>query len=977
MAQYSTTARDFFISYNKADRHWATWIAWQLEAAGFSTLLQAWDFRPGCNFVLEMQAATTAARRTIAVLSPDYLDALYTQPEWAAAFLQDPTGSRGLLVPVRVRECDLRGLLAAVVYIDLVGRGEEDACQVLLAGVSAGRAKPEAAPEFPVLRYRAAPETAVFPGRLPVIWNVPYDRNSALAGREDAINRLRHALTSRESGSRVQALHGLGGVGKTQLAVEYAYRYAASYDLVWWTRAEDAATIAADLAALADQLGLPHRTDRNQREVTSAVLRKLEQITRWLLVFDNAAEPDTMREFLPRLVTGEVIITSRNPAWRGMAEPFAITVLEAEPAVRFLQRRAGLQDESATRELAAETGYLPLALEQAGAYIEASGIGAAEYLELYRSRRRELWRHESRPRQYRDTVSMTWAISIDSVKRANPAAMDMLELAACLAPEDIPLQLLRDGSLHLPDPLRTVVADPLLVNDAVALLRRYSLVDSGGGAISVHRLVQAVVSDMTPPERWAGCVSAAAEVVGAAFGGAHSSTDNWRLCDRLLNHALRVAEHARQAGIAGELRAALSDAVGSYLMERSQFAMAEPLLAAALSIREETMGKVHPLVADSLTHIGLLHFNRAEYGEAESCYRRALEMRHAALGDDHLDVAVAMSNLGRTYTEEGKLTDAESMLAGALAVADRVAPDVQQTAKVLADFSYLRFLQGRCRESESLAERALAVTTKVAGSASPELLYILNSLAMAVEGQGRLVDAEAVHKRAMPIAEATFGDWHPNVARILVNLGILYDKQKRYSDARSAYERACAIFAGAYGPDHVYVAACINNMAESARTQGDLVEAERLYRRALGLFEKTLGPRHPNAATCCTSLGDTLRGQQRWSDAEPLYDRAIGICRQTLGPDHPELARALCGYGGLLRDTGRAERAEEAYNEALAVYEKDVVQYKPEVIDLLEDKARLSEIMGRPAEARSLFARAAQLRAAPREGGGACANAAR
>jgi TIR domain/Phosphorylase superfamily len=141
--------KDFFISYNKADRAWAVWIAWQLEQVGYSVVIQAWDFRPGSNFVLEMDKASQQAHRTIAVLSPDYLDARYTRAEWAGAFRRDPTGEQGILVPVRVQPCHLQGLLSSIVFIDLVGHDEVSARETLLQGVRSGRTKPDIPPTFP------------------------------------------------------------------------------------------------------------------------------------------------------------------------------------------------------------------------------------------------------------------------------------------------------------------------------------------------------------------------------------------------------------------------------------------------------------------------------------------------------------------------------------------------------------------------------------------------------------------------------------------------------------------------------------------------------------------------------------------------------------------------------------------------------------------------------------------------------------
>src|SRR5947209_5151747 len=186
--------KDFFISYNKADRQWAEWIAWQLEQAGYSVIVQAWDFLAGSNFVLEMHKATIEAKQTVAVLSPDYLNALYTQPEWAAALVQDPTGAEGKLVPVRVQDCKPQGILAAISYIDLVGLENEQGTQdKLLRAIGRRRAKPKTAPPFP-LPQRDVPQTWTlpprFPGTLPALWNVPYHRIIIFIGREYFLDRI-------------------------------------------------------------------------------------------------------------------------------------------------------------------------------------------------------------------------------------------------------------------------------------------------------------------------------------------------------------------------------------------------------------------------------------------------------------------------------------------------------------------------------------------------------------------------------------------------------------------------------------------------------------------------------------------------------------------------------------------------------------------------------------------------------------------
>src|SRR5438876_2136385 len=212
--------KDFFISYNNADRAWAEWIAWQLEASGFSALLQAWDFRPGFNFVLNMHDAIQKTGRIIAVLSPDYItNATYAASEWAAAFVRDP----GTLLPVRVRACEPPGLLAAITYIDLVGRDERDAAQTLLTGIGTQRAKPATAPGYPGDITTPTLPRPGYPAHWPEHNTVPYERNRFFTGRDTLLQQLHDRLTTTGPMALTQslAISGLGGIGKTQTAIEY------------------------------------------------------------------------------------------------------------------------------------------------------------------------------------------------------------------------------------------------------------------------------------------------------------------------------------------------------------------------------------------------------------------------------------------------------------------------------------------------------------------------------------------------------------------------------------------------------------------------------------------------------------------------------------------------------------------------------------------------------------------------------------
>jgi hypothetical protein len=465
---------ELFVSYAAADTRWAEWIAWQLEAAGHRVRIQAWDFGAGTHFVAEMHAAAQSAR-TVAVLSEAYLTSAYAAKEWQAAWAADLDGNRRNLLAFRVQPCDRPGLLRQLVTIDLFGTDEDTARLRLLAAVDGQRAKPADPPRFP----GAATCPPAFPGRLPAIWNIPA-RLATFTGRRELLARIQAGLTTGDGRVAVTALHGMGGIGKTQLAIEYTWRHAADYELIWWINAEQASLIPEQLAALAERLGLPGRGTLSGTAEES--LKALAHRTGWLLIFDNAAQATDLRPWLPASLTGHVLVTSRNPAWGNLAAPVEIDVFTEDEAVAFLRGRIP-GDPDLTAVLAGELGLLPLALEQAASYIEATGIPPADYLAQFRTRREKMLAR-GEDLIYAGTVDTCWTMALERLRDV-PAATTLLELAAFLGPDPIPL-----AWFEIDD-----------IDEAVAAIRRYGLARRAGNMIQLHRLVQAVVRAHLPAER--------------------------------------------------------------------------------------------------------------------------------------------------------------------------------------------------------------------------------------------------------------------------------------------------------------------------------------------------------------------------------------------------------------------------------------------------------------------------------------------
>ena len=347
--------RDFFISYTHADSRWAEWIAWQLEEASYSVILQAWDFRPGANFVSEMERAISNVKRTIAVLSPQYLNALYTQPEWAAAFRRDPKGEQGILVPVRVEECEVTGLLGQIIYINLAGQDEVSASKILLAGVRHERAKPEMAPAFPEKVQHTVSKQLSFPGDLPSIWNVPYPRDPLFVGREQVLKDLHSTLNAKHQAALTSPSAGsdLSNVGVTETAVEYVYRYRTDYHVILWAHASSRQTLLSDYMEITPLLNLPENIAQRQDEMVNAVNRWLQTQTHWLIVLEDVQDPEVIQEFIPSLNRGSLLLTTRVPSVSHLFPLVEIDRMKPEEQTLLLQlsRMVGATLRSSQRRM--------------------------------------------------------------------------------------------------------------------------------------------------------------------------------------------------------------------------------------------------------------------------------------------------------------------------------------------------------------------------------------------------------------------------------------------------------------------------------------------------------------------------------------------------------------------------------------------------------------------------------------------------
>jgi tetratricopeptide (TPR) repeat protein len=802
--------REFFVSFTGADQPWAEWLLAELDAAGYSSVSQLRDFVPGNNIPLAMDKAARRARRTLGVLSPRALEAPYVREEWAQRLFSDPTGEGRALVLVRVEPCQPEGLLQPVAYIDLVGLDEEAARAKLREGLSAvvgGEWPPATGVSFPGSGPAAQVGRPRFPTALPPIWNIPFRRNRSFTGRERTLSELAEQLGRGAATAVTQTLQGLGGVGKTALAIEYAYRHRSQFDTVWWVRAEQPATLVDDYAGLAGALRLPDIEQANQQQAVSAVRRWLEDHDRWLLVLDNADAPDTptglpeplalLVDLLPRVLHGQVLVTSRDASWEEHAAMAELEVFTPTEALAFLLTRSGRGEQATATQIGELLGWLPLALEQAGAYIRATSLSMAEYLARLRTYP-ALTVDEGRPRDRHPTatVATTWQVSLERV-RSTAGATVLLEVCGFLGPEEIPRELFAQQLDPPAAELHRLAQDPFARDAAVAALRRFALAKADEQTLTVHRLLQQVVRDSLDPATKTARVGEAVRLLNQAmpFGG-HSDPGLWPVCARLLPHSLAATEHAEQFEVEPLATASLLESAADYLHGRGRYGDARGLHERALAIMETRLGVDHPDTAWTLNNLGRLLHDQGDRAGARPLLERALAIREARLGANHLDTAWTLNNLASVLRDQEDLAGARR-----------------------------------------LHQRALAIREARLGADHPDTAHSLNYLANVLRAQGDLAEARQLLERALPILEVHMGAGHSTTGWNLSNLADVLRDQGDLAGARRLYERALVIMEASLGADHLSTAKTLEKLGGVLHAQGDLAGARRLYQRALNIHE--------------------------------------------------------------------------------------------------------------------------------------------
>ncbi|MEU1391105.1 MULTISPECIES: FxSxx-COOH system tetratricopeptide repeat protein [unclassified Nonomuraea] len=810
----------------------------------------------------------------------------------------------------------------------------------------------------------------------PNVWKVP-PRNKNFTGREELLSRLRDSILQQPTAVVPNALQGYGGVGKTQAAIEYAYRFREEYDLVWWIPSDQPGLVRSTLAQLAPQLGLPGPTATGIDEAANAVLQALrrgEPTRRWLLIFDNADEPDDIREIV-RPGPGHVLITSRNHRWESVVDTVPVDVFPRRESVEFFQKRLRRAiSESVAVELAEALGDLPLALEQAAALQSETGMAPEEYLKLLQEHTSQLL-SRGKPSEYPVSMTAAWGLSVNKLKENLPEAMELLRCCAFFGPEPIPRSVLVPVKGAVRPVIAELLADPIKLSGAIGTLAKYALVrveaeasgQAGGqrgpgrpATLQVHRLIQALLREELEPEIQEEIRAEVHSLLVGAVPQAPDDPANWPRYDALLAHVrpARVAESRRD-----EVRD-FAIKMLTYLSSSGNFAATGSHVATFLERWTHDSGADNRHVLQAKRLQGDLYREQGRYAEAYQLNQSTLISMRAALGEEERDTLILLNGIGSDLRAQGRFIDAREHDEESLRLHRKVlGPDDVITVRAINSLAldygltsdYVRAkelllealrtaqggetavtrgtelnlrtglgrvvrLCGDYRQAVDVCDDALIFGREFFDANHPRILLAQKDLAIALlrsgETEDALLQAIDVHERYVRL----YGVDHPST---LAAATCLSNCNRANGNVEQAYELAFDTmnrYPRIYGPDHPYNHGCASNVALLHRVLGDPQAARELNKKALDGIERRLGRDHHyylliavNYASDLAVLGDLKNACEIGAEAHQRLSALVGA-------RHPTALAAAANLSADLEAAGQRAEGRALFDETMRSY---------------------------------------------------------
>jgi tetratricopeptide (TPR) repeat protein len=934
------------ICYAPEDRMWADWLAAQLTAVGLQVARE-----PVAHAAA--QPTGTELVRTIVLLSPYFTQSAAGREVWDRLTALDPAGSQQVLVPIRLSSAQFPRQYEERPAPDLSVLGPERGIEEVLSALGETARQRDA-------RRGPGADAARHPQSVSAIFNVG-GRNSAFTGRGEVLEGLRDELSGGVAVVLPQALYGLGGVGKTQVASEYAHRFAADYDVVWWVAAEQPTQVRASLAELADRLHVP--PGANLTETALAVkeaLRRGDPYRRWLLIFDNAEDPEELEQYIPQ-GTGHVLVTSRNQDWAKRYDHIEVDVFRREESVTLLTRRCPTLGLPEADSVAEALGDLPLAIEQAGAWLASTGASVSEYLTLVNTEITRLL-SENRPATYPNSAAATWLVSIDALRTRSPAAAQLLELCAFFAPEPIPVALFYDETVvkllaqHQPKARGSLLLAPLIREISRFALAR---VDQSQNVIVVHRLVQAVVRDQMSVDEQHATRHNVHMTLAAANPHDTDVQDNWDRYGELLPHVgpseaieseddsvrelvideirylwklsdyagcrdladLVLARWTEQFGKDDTMRSFAGTLLGNAVRSMGDYERAYEIDTRYAGRLLESVGERHPYTLMAGRGVAADLRGLGRYTAAMEADQESLRLFGEVFGDDNVETQKVANNLAVSLLLVGEPSRAREQAQQALTMRKETLGDTDLYTLFTAS-NLARNLRetGAFKESRELQERTLAQYEQQLDPVDPdhpELLRSAKDLAVTLRKLGLLADARRRSESTLARYRRRQGENHPDTLACATNLGCDLIAMDEYEDARTLLRDTSDRYSRALGDQHPFTLACDNNLAIVLRLLGERTAARELSERTWAAYQRVLGESHPYTLACAVNVANCRYDSGEVNAARDIDEQTSRRYELVYGPRHPETLAARSNLSISMEALGQTEPARQLRRETV------------------------------------------------------------
>jgi len=773
------------------------------------------------------------------------------------------------------------------------------------------------------------------------------------------------------STSLIVVLIGMGGAGKTQLALEYCRRMEDSRSLraIFWLDASSRNTLYSSMETVSKQL-LPDRVFDSPDAAVALVKGVLSRWSeRWLLVFDNLDNPEDFPDilgFIPAGHHGSILITSRHSGCKDLGQSIELDRMEKEEGLELLLRSSGghTDEPGAAEEILLLLGNLPLAIDQARAYISKRQLGLKAFVSEYEKRKKSVmqetppfwpYRRMFPGKEKESSLSLltTWEMSIPllGVGEQGAESEKVITLLAFFSPFNISERLFSndadDGKLTT-SPMSIFKDDGhwnhFKFEDAIVKMQGLSLLQFSRSneneiTVSIHSMVSEWLRMRLDERSQATFLNTAVSHLERHLRSIDHSDHKTRQEGQA--HLDTIWRGVESFDLVDQFLEACMT-FGNFYQEHGRLKDAEMMYKRALAGFEKALGLEHMSTLDTVNNLGVVYRKLGCHKDAEVMFKRALAGLEKARGPEHTSTLHTVNNFGVLYADQGRLEDAEMMYKRALAGYEKArGPEHTSTLSTINNLGLLYSDQGRLEDAEMMYNRALAAYEKAYGPEHTSTLHAIGNLGNLYSCQGRLENAEMMFNRALAGLENAYGPEHMSTLNIINNLGVLYHRQGRIEDAEIMYTRALAGYEKARRPEYTSVLHAIGNMGNLYRDQGRLEDAEMMHNRALAGYEKACGPEHTSTLHAVGNLGILYSFQGRLEDAEMMFNRALAGLENAYGPEHMSTLNIINNLGLLYANQGRLEDAEMMFNRALAGYEKTLGLEHPSTLSTVDNLGNL------------------------------------